>query len=136
MLGAAYLIWIGVKALVGAFRVGVEKLPDSLQEKTKPFLIKTAFLEGFLTNALNPKVSMFYLAAFPQFISVNGDAFDVYALVTLHALTNFFWFSAMILAFSHFKTTKASIQFKKWIKLLTGVVFVGFGSKMALMERD
>ena len=66
ILGAAYLCWIGMKALWSAWR-GHENsdLVESVKSKSS---LSKAFLEGFLTNALNPKVSMFYLAAFPQFI--------------------------------------------------------------------
>ena len=60
-LGAAYLCWIGVKALWEAF-TGVERTQHVAPEKAKRTLRK-ALVEGFLTNALNPKVSMFYLAA-------------------------------------------------------------------------
>ena len=63
MLGAAYLCWIGVKALWDALK-GVPVAPKVAPAKRQRTLAR-AFIEGFLTNALNPKVSMFYLAAFP-----------------------------------------------------------------------
>ena len=72
MLGAAYLCWIGFKALRDAWR-GSSVLPNVAPARRKRDLTK-AFAEGFLTNALNPKVAMFYLAAFPQFIGATGGA--------------------------------------------------------------
>jgi threonine/homoserine/homoserine lactone efflux protein len=62
LIGAAYLCWIGIKALVGAWRgyASVTSVAPSRKVRHLP----RAFLEGFLTNALNPKVSMFYLAVF------------------------------------------------------------------------
>src|SRR3546814_3374089 len=62
MLGAAYLCWIGIKALRDAWR-GIDKVAEVAPARRRRPLAK-AFAEGFVTNALNPKVSMFYLAAF------------------------------------------------------------------------
>lgn len=134
MLGAAYLIWIGIKALIGAFNVNNTKLPDSDRENVKPVSIRSAFSEGFLTNALNPKVSMFYLAAFPQFISINESAINAYALVTVHSMVNFIWFSTMVFMLSRIKNATNNARFKRWLNSITGVVFIGFGTKLALMK--
>ena len=61
--GAAYLIWIGVRSLLSAFRN--EAQPERSTPAPPQRSLTRAFAEGFLTNAFNPKVSMFYLAAFP-----------------------------------------------------------------------
>lgn len=134
ILGAAYLIWIGIKALASAFKARKTKLPDSAYKTIKLVSMRTAFSEGFLTNVLNPKVSMFYLAAFPQFISTNEGATNAYVLVTAHSIVNFVWFSTMVFMLSRIKKTTNNAQFKKWLNSITGVVFIGFGSKLALMK--
>ncbi|WOH36390.1 LysE family translocator [Thalassotalea fonticola] len=134
MLGAAYLIWIGIKALISAVKDNSSNQLNSPQKYDKSVSIRVAFSEGFLTNILNPKVSMFYLAAFPQFISVSDNAINAYALVTAHSLVNFVWFSVMILMLSRVKNATNNAMFKKWLNSITGVVFIGFGSKLALME--
>lgn len=72
-LGAAYLCWIGAKALFASFK-GLEVKSKASPAKDRRTL-RRAFVEGFLTNALNPKVSMFYLAAFPQFIAIGETSF-------------------------------------------------------------
>lgn len=91
-------------------------------------------MEGFITNALNPKVSMFYLAAFPQFISADSNSFSAYALVTAHSFVNLIWFSTMVLALSRIKNVANSEKFKGWLNSITGFVFIGFGAKLALMK--
>jgi threonine/homoserine/homoserine lactone efflux protein len=133
MLGALYLIWIGVKSLMAAF----SKMPEvkvEASEKPQRTLV-AAFFEGFLTNVLNPKVSMFYLAAFPKFIPL-GDSAMVYAflLVSVHAAINMAWFSAMVLLFSRFTGAAKSHLFQKRLKGVTGLVFVGFGAKLMTLE--
>jgi len=134
LLGATYLIWIGMKALLNAFKVNSTQSPHLAQKTIKPISIRAAFLEGFLTNVLNPKVSMFYLAAFPQFISINESSINAYALVSAHAMVNFVWFSTMVLMLSRIKKATNNIRFKRWLNAITGIVFIGFGTKLALMK--
>lgn len=136
MLGAAYLIWIGIKALISAFHVNDTKLPNVDQRNITPVSLRTAFLEGFLTNVLNPKVSIFYLAAFPQFISVNESVINAYVLVAMHSIVNLVWFSIMVFMLSRIKHATNSMRFKRWLNSITGVVFVGFGFKLALMKNN
>ena len=77
---------------------------------------------------------MFYLAAFPQFITLESNAFSAYALVSAHSLVNLIWFSIMVLALSRVKSAANSAKFRKWLNSITGVVFIGFGAKLALMK--
>jgi threonine/homoserine/homoserine lactone efflux protein len=134
ILGAIYLIWIGVKALINAFNSNVSKLAESTIKAKEIISMRSAFIEGFLTNALNPKVSMFYLAAFPQFISVNESAINAYVLVTAHSLVAFVWFTLMVSMLSRIKNVANNMLFKRWLNFITGIVFIGFGSKLALMK--
>lgn len=132
MLGAAYLCWIGAKALWSAWR-GAGNTASIAPAKTRRSLDK-AFVEGFLTNALNPKVSMFYLAAFPQFIPLTGDAASAFLLVFIHSLINLIWFSAMVLLFSRFIGIARNGALQRGLKTITGLVFVGFGAKLATLR--
>ena len=94
LVGAAYLCWIGVKALRDAFRSIPSALPAAGGRRRRA--LPAAFGEGLLTNALNPKVSMFYLAAFPQFVTPgDGAARTALLLVTVHSLVAVVWFAAI-----------------------------------------
>lgn len=134
MLGAAYLIWIGVKAIISAFKKAENPTVEIHPRPYKNKSMRVAFFEGFLTNVLNPKVSMFYLAAFPQFMPAGETAISAYTLVTTHAIVNFLWFSMMIVMLSKVKGATNSAKFKVWLNSVTGVVFIAFGSKLALMK--
>ncbi len=134
-LGAAYLIWIGVKALVAAYK-GVAPSGD-VSPAHRQRTLRRAFVEGFITNALNPKVSMFYLAAFPQFITVGEtSAASSFMLVFIHSVINGVWFSAMVLLFSTLTVVAQRGSFQRWLKGVTGVVFIGFGLKLARFKPD
>lgn len=136
MCGAAYLCWIGLKALWSAFdnKHTVDLPDDSLDNKHAS--LSGAFFEGFLTNVLNPKVSIFYLAVFPPFISVGRAYFDAFILVSLHCVINLMWFSAMVILLSRLKKTTQSPIIARCIKSLTGIVFIGFGTKLAFFKAE
>jgi threonine/homoserine/homoserine lactone efflux protein len=130
MAGAAYLCWIGLKALRDAFR-GARAVP-SVKPAARRRTLAMAYVEGLLTNALNPKVSMFYLAAFPQFIPTGqGAVAGAFALVVVHSLLNMVWFSAMIMLLTRLRAAAANGTFQRWLKAVTGTVFIGFGIKLA-----
>ena len=130
MLGAAYLCWVGIKALRDAWR-GVKTVADTSPAQRKRTLAK-AYGEGFLTNALNPKVSIFYLAAFPQFVPVGaGSVSAAFTLVCVHALINAVWFTAMVLLLARLTGAVRNGRFQRALKAVTGTVFVAFGIKLA-----
>lgn len=136
MLGAAYLCWIGVKALVGAWRGEVVAAPVTSPARARR--LPHAFLGGFLTNALNPKVSMFYLAVFPQFIQhkANGQAAtgSAFVLVSVHAALNVIWFGSMVLLFARLAGAARNPTFQRWLKGVTGAAFIGLGARMATLR--
>lgn len=132
-VGAAYLFWIGGKALLAAWR-GIETAPIVAASRNKRTLWK-AFGEGVLTNGLNPKVSMFYLAAFPQFLSIgDASAASALTLVTVHAAINAVWFCAMVLLFARLTQAAKNEGFQRGLKAVTGAVFVGFSVKMITLR--
>lgn len=134
-LGAAYLIWIGVAALIAAWRDGADAVPVAPARRQRT--LGRAFGEGFLTNALNPKVSMFYLAAFPQFIDPGvTTATAAFLLVFLHSVMNLIWFATMVVLFAKLTRAAGSAAFRRWLKAVTGVVFVGFGAKLATLQPE
>jgi threonine/homoserine/homoserine lactone efflux protein len=78
---------------------------------------------------------MFYLAAFPQFISQAHGAFGAsFTLVFIHSMLNLVWFSAMVLLFSCLTAAARNSTFQRWLKGVTGVVFIGFGAKLATLK--
>ena len=134
LVGALYLMWIGIKALIAAFQ------PQTKQaitvQRSKRTLFK-AYIEGFLTNVLNPKVSMFYLAAFPQFIPIGNDAaLYGFMLVSIHALMNTAWFSGMVLLLSKVSSFTKKYVFQRLLKSATGLIFIGFGAKLLTLKAE
>ena len=133
MLGAAYLFWIGGRALFDTFKGQVNaRLVTPSRNRRSLF---SAFGEGFFTNLLNPKVSMFYLAAFPQFISSQHQAFETaLILVSLHCVINAIWFSIVVVLFGRLTRAANNATFQRWLKGITGIVFLGFGLRLATLK--
>ncbi|RMC34449.1 LysE family translocator [Paracoccus alkanivorans] len=130
-MGAAYLCWIGIKSLRQALR-GNMPMPGSVTPARRKRNLWRAYVEGLLTNGLNPKVSMFYLAVFPQFIPAGEHpATSAFLLVFVHSAINVVWFGAMVLLFSRLTGLARSDRIQRWLKGVTGVVFIGFGAKLA-----
>ena len=138
MAGACYLCWIGIKALISACRGDVT--PPSETPTARPSRLPRAFAEGFVTNVLNPKVSMFYLAVFPQFVPHGADGHmaigSTLALVSIHALLNAIWCGLLVLLLGRVANAARKPGFQRWLKGITGVVFLGFGAKLATLRAN
>ena len=133
LLGAAYLCWLGLKALRDALRGAAAA--GQVQPAGRKRTLLVAFAEGFMTNALNPKVAMFYLAAFPQFIPAqDGAASAALLLIAIHSALNVIWFSAMVLVVTRLKGVASSGVAQRWLKGLTGAVFLAFGARLATSQ--
>ncbi len=131
-LGALYLAYLGIKSLLNAFK-SIKSKNENIQYKYKS--LKSSFSEGFLTCALNPKVSMFYLAAFAQFISLDKySVFYVLLLITIHCLINFLWFTSILLLIKKIKFAFKNIKLQKVLEGFTGIVFIAFGLKLLSLD--
>ena len=131
-IGAIYLIWIGIKSLISAFKHN--ETVGQVQPSAKKTVAK-AFADGFLTNALNPKVSMFYVAAFPQFMPIGENAAMWAALlVVVHSVLAAIWFSSMVMLFNKLASTVKNLVMQRLLKITTGIVFIGFGYKLLTLQ--
>jgi RhtB (resistance to homoserine/threonine) family protein len=128
MLGGAYLIFLGIKMLVDRRRE--LSLPASFRRRSTV----AAFRQGILTNVLNPKVALFFLAFLPQFIDPTSNA-KVIAFLLLgftFVTTGTIW--CLILAcfaatFSERLRTNEKIS--QWLNRTVGALFVFLGARLA-----
>ena len=132
LIGAAYVLYMAVGLLRSRKQTGAIAAPVLA---ALPY--STIFAQGFLTNVLNPKVALFFLAFVPQFISADAPN-KALAFVVLGCIFNFngmLWCGALSLA-----TAKASARIKLspavslWLNRVTGGLFVWLGVKLALAK--
>ncbi|MFV1983964.1 MAG: LysE family translocator [Thiohalomonadales bacterium] len=132
-LGALYLFYIGLNAIFNSIKD--HRKINHRDEKKSGYTgsnnkIKSRFVEGFLTQILNPKVSIFYLAAFPQFIDFKNPDYIFYSflLVSIHAAIIFSWFTLFVIIYrkirSHF-THKGLLV--KYTQAFSGFILIYFG---------
>jgi threonine/homoserine/homoserine lactone efflux protein len=103
--------------------------------------LKKVFLQGFGTNALNPKVALFFLAFVPQFIAPSAPD-KTLAFLLLGALFNFngLWVSigwAMAATWARQRLGAVRQRLNtatRWLDRVAGVMFIGFGLKLALSD--
>ena len=148
-LGAAYLVYMGLNMLRPVAKVvATEKIANNSMDmwangQKDPKCLKTVFLRGFWTNALNPKVAMFFLAFLPQFIAPDaanktlsfallGLIFNINALpVNVGYGLAAAWLSQK---FSSTRPTRLGSAVR-WLERGAGALFIYFGIKLALSEQ-
>jgi threonine/homoserine/homoserine lactone efflux protein len=131
-LGAAYLIWIGMRMLLS-------RATTRQPTETRGRGLAAAFRQGMLTNVLNPKVALFFLAFLPQFVSMH-TAHPQLGLMLLGLTvigTGLIWSTVLALMggrIHRLLTTRP--QLGQMADRLCGTVLLAFGVKLALQQRS
>lgn len=138
-LGAAYLVVVGVRLLFSKAD-GAIKLEAPCEDSTRATDRKTyklVFLRGFWTNALNPKVALFFLAFLPQFIAPTVEHKPL-AFLLLGLLFNFngLWVNLGWALAAAWLAGRATVvqEGMHWLDRMAGAMFIGFGIKLAFTQ--
>jgi RhtB (resistance to homoserine/threonine) family protein len=130
--GAAYLIYLGLKSFIK------RKKKETGITKLQPMTYQKIFLQGMITNLLNPKVAIFFLSFLPQFIDPQshyvkeqiaflGLWFNVQGCIILATVATVTGFFRHLLL--HNKT------FWNWQEKITGAILVGLGIRMFFSKK-
>ncbi|ENM3928487.1 LysE family translocator [Vibrio cholerae] len=131
MVGAAYLIWLGISSLRSLMKTGQGIEVASLAHSQ--FRLTRSLREGFLSNVLNPKTAVFYLAFLPQFINPDYSPLAQSLLMALiHFAIAMVWQCGLAGALSSAKNLLKNASFMRWMEGTTGVVLVALGIKLLL----
>ncbi|MCY7370043.1 MAG: LysE family transporter [Polaromonas sp.] len=126
-LGAAYLIWLGLKLLIA-------KPGDGPILQIRP---RQYFQQAMLITLLNPKAMVFYMAFFPLFIDPaqhrGMETFGVMA-ATIAALTFLYGLVAVLLTYFLAERIRASPKVSALLEKAAGVFLIGFGIKLAISK--
>ncbi len=152
IVGAAYLIYLGVRMITATLRQRVS--PDAALKESTPTAspssstmarptatrasARRTFVQGFITNVLNPKVVLFFLSFFPQFVSADsatkGLAFAALGGVMIAISTIYngivAWLAGGITHRMH-----GAPRVKAWLERSVGAAFIALGARLAWSER-
>lgn len=132
MAGAAYLIWLGINGLLAARR-GTGLPLGAVQGERQAVPLWRPLREGLLSNVLNPKTVVFYMAFLPQFIAPTDPALlKSLWLAGVHFVIANVWQIAIVFMVGSAGRWLGSRLFARALNGATGAVLVLFGVRLAL----
>jgi threonine/homoserine/homoserine lactone efflux protein len=131
IIGAAYLVYVGISLIRSSKSVG----PSPVAVEIRPASIRGIFFQGFLTNVLNPKVALFFLAFLPQFVASDAPskALAFLFLGAIFDINGTLW--NLLVAWSTARISGrfgAGGTFLKWFNRSIGSLFICIGIRLAL----
>jgi len=134
-IGAAYLCYLGLKMLLSKNSSSIANNLSKDQNVTSQKAVDgwQIYKQGVLTNTFNPKVALFFLAFFPQFIDASY-AYGMLSFLMLgltFATTGFIWCLCLAMLASKFsKKLRENPKIESMMNKISGVVFMGLGIKL------
>ncbi|MEU2117929.1 LysE family translocator [Streptomyces sp. NPDC016459] len=149
LLGAAYLVYLGVRAVLAARRAARERAAGRTPQGEEPYAAEQApagetqsggarwrsgFVQGFFTNVLNPKAALFFLSILPQFVNDGGSTTrQIFFLGILDVLIGVvFWFVLVAVA-AQLRALLARPKIRHRWDLTTGWLFIVIGIGVAVV---
>lgn len=130
--GAAYLIWLGLRLIrntVTGSSVAGEQIAGSAPAGWR------AWRQGLLTNLLNPKVGVFYIALLPQLLPHEHAALWGALLALVHDVEGALWFAVVIAGAHSLRRRLARRRVQRIMDGVTGAALLGFGVRLAASAR-
>ncbi len=134
-IGASYLCYLGFKMLTSQPEISIANgLPEEKKLVNHQSLhYGKIYKQGVLTNVFNPKVALFFLAFFPQFVDLSY-AYGMLSFLILgltFAATGLLWCSCLALLASRFsKSLRENPATEFILNKISGIVFIGLGIKL------
>jgi threonine/homoserine/homoserine lactone efflux protein len=126
LIGACVLVWLGIQSLRRA-RAG--ELPP-------PPPRGRAFRDGLVTSLANPKLAVFFVALFPQFVGDHGAVLPTtLAMAAMIVCFDFIWYTALAVLASRAKAGFMRSRAGRWLERVTGSVLIALGLRVALSGR-
>jgi threonine/homoserine/homoserine lactone efflux protein len=137
-VGAAYIVYMGIGMLRAKLRDNSAAEAEVAARAARPLAWRKILFQGFLTNVLNPKVALFFLAFVPQFIAADSSNKPL-AFVVLGAIFNFngMLYCHGLALFTAFASARLKIKplVSLWLNRTMGGLFLALGVRLALSEQ-
>ncbi|MDB6168898.1 MAG: rhtC [Verrucomicrobia bacterium] len=126
--GAAYIAWLGLQSLRSKPRVAGDAAAGSPAEGPTR---GSAFATGFLTNALNPKVALFFISLFVMLVDPRTPKLVQAGYGVWMSLATIGWFCLVSVTFTQEDVRRKFLRHGHWIDRVMGVVFLAFAASLA-----
>ena len=126
--GAVYLIWVGIQALLsrGGSKMSVSSLPQ------QQVSLKSAFVQGYLCNLLNPKATLFFLAVFTQVLQINSGLGEKLWYAGIIFGLSAVWWPVLVFLIQSGPVRRGLGKTQKVVDKLLGGMLIALGIKVAL----
>lgn len=131
IVGSLYLIWLGLRLLWKLRHPRSEEEPSTASASN----LVMAWRFGLMTNLANPKTAIFVASLFSVTLPPERSWSDGLPIVAVMIAISGAWYSAVALTLGGVSMFRSYRRFRRWIDAVAGMVFVGFGMKLALSER-
>lgn len=134
LIGAAYLVWLGIQALLAARRGGHETDPESVGRNALDG--RGGFRQGLLSDLANPKIGAFFTGLLPQFAGPGHSVLIPFLVLGgLFVLMTVVWLCGYALVAVKASAVLRRRRVKAAIDRVSGVILIGFGVRLALERR-
>ena len=134
LLGAGYLIWLGLQSIWGS-RNRVDSQGGANTQVGGGAPLREGFLQGFITNVLNPKVAVFYVAFLPQFISAGDPVLaKSLMLACIQNLMGAIWLGGLAAVVERGRLWVERPRVRQWVSRVSGTVLAGLGLRLAFED--
>lgn len=132
-LGAAYLIYLGIKSLITKQTLAVDQMERSADVPIDHRYHKKSFMQAMLSNVLNPKTVIVYITIMPQFINLNGHV-NQQLIILASILTGLAaaWFLILVYVVDYAKKWLNDKKHQQMFQKVAGILLVGFGIKTGI----
>ena len=130
LVGAAYLVVLGAQAVWWSWRPGHRVVPEIAPSRRSPFV------QGILSNLLNPKIAVFFTSFLPQFVSPGGPVLGQLLLLgVLFNLLGLAWLLGCAVLTSRVGDALRRPRVRAALERVTGCVLIAFGLRLATERR-
>ena len=130
LAGAAYLVWLGLRALLEAWRGSADESQERPRRRTSPFR------EGLLTNLFNPKVALVYTTLIPQFVDGRGpEVAQTFLLAGVFIAMGVAWLTSYALLVAKIGSLLRRSTVRRAFNAVAGTVLTALGVRLAFERR-
>jgi RhtB (resistance to homoserine/threonine) family protein len=133
--GATYLVYLGLRSLIGSFRPAGNSAADTASAQSARLNVSSAFAQGLLNNLLNPKAGAIFVTVMPQFIEPHDSATRPILMVACYDAIVVAWLCMYSYAVSRVGRSRMSVRLRKGLERVTGTVMIALGVRLAFERR-